>query len=93
MSIALSADTSMPPDNTVPSGQLAILSMFWPNDWDAEGAVNGRCPSPDFVPAAIQISFGSSGAVNVRNIPIGGRQLAICGQHISVEYVGLLTPG
>jgi hypothetical protein len=49
MSIALSADTSMPPDNTVPSGQLAILSMFWPNDWDAEGAVNGRCPSPDFV--------------------------------------------
>jgi hypothetical protein len=92
-SLPLSADTPMPADNTVSSGQLAFLTLFWPTDADAELAQNGPCPTPDFVPAAIDINFGGSGAVTVPNTRIDGREVAICGQRISVADVGPLTPG
>jgi len=87
-SLRLSGDTPMPADNIVSSGQLAYVSLFWPTDGSFAG---GRCPTPDFIPAAIEITFGNSGPTTVSNIPVDGREVAICGQHMSVS-VGPLGP-
>lgn len=87
--VGLSANTPMPAGNTVSSGQLADVTLFWPTD----GAFpNGRCPTSEFVPSSIQIIFGDRGSSTVRNTFVDGREVAVCGQHINIECVGSLGP-
>jgi len=88
MSIALTADTSMPSDNTVSSGQLAYVILFWPTDADTPGAVDGHCATPDFIPATTRFTFGDSGPIDVSN----NGQIAICGKFISILNIGILSP-
>lgn len=51
--LALSANTPIPAGNTVTSGQLAYVTLFWPTDGSF---LSGHCPTADFVPAAVQIN-------------------------------------
>lgn len=88
-SIPLTADTSIPTDHVVKSGDLAYLTLLWPTDGSFAGGV---CPTPDFVPSAARITFDGATSLNVKDLQAGPRAVAICGQHISTPSIGPLTP-
>lgn len=95
-SIPLSASTPVPLDNKLGSGQLVSVLLVWPTDAlaaDLVGSTSGRCPTPDFVPTAVQLSFGDSGAVVVTHLRIGDTDISICGHHISIVGVDPTPPG
>ena len=89
--IPLTANTAIPSDHVVKAGKLAYLSLFWPTDGSF---ARGRCPAPDFMPSAAQITFGNTTSVTIADLQAGPppRKVAVCGQHISIPSVGPLTP-
>lgn len=89
--IPLTANTAIPSDHVIRAGKLAYLSLFWPTDGSFAG---GHCPTPDFVPSAARITFGSTTSVTVTDLQASPppRTVAVCGQHISIPSVGPLTP-
>ncbi len=85
--LVLSADTSLPLDNTITSGGPAYIELGWPTDPNAalaQGSANGSCPTPDFVPSTARFTFGSSGGVDVDQLRSGSFQVSICGKYISM---------
>ena len=91
--IPLTADTSIPTDHMIKSGELASLVLFWPTDANAAAAIgrtNPSCPTPHFVPFAARISFGDTTTVTVTDLTgtmFGAphQAIALCGQQISIE--------
>jgi hypothetical protein len=69
---------------------MAFLTLFWPTDGSFDG---GHCPIPDFAPESAHITFGGSGPLVVSDLTGDSREVAICGQHISIFDVGPLDSG
>ena len=93
--VPLSAGGSIPAgDNKQPAGRLAFLTLFWPTDASAAlamGDISGHCPTADFVPTEVRMTFGTNEAITAGNVSGNDRPLAICGTHISVADVGALS--
>jgi len=91
--VPLSAASAIPSGDANPAGHLAYLTLFWPTDPNAAsemGDTSGHCPTADFVPAAVEMSFGDSGVISAANLGGVDRQIAICGQRVSIQAVGPL---
>lgn len=92
--VPLSGGGSIPAEENQPAGRLAFVTLFWPTDPNAAlamGEVSGRCPTADFVPTEVRMTFGTQQAITAENLRGHDRQLAICGTQVSVADVGALS--
>jgi len=94
IAIPLSAGARFPAADAPPAGHLAFVTLFWPTDPNAAlamGATSGACPIPDFVPRSARFAFGDSGPITVTTLRADDGEIAICGNHISLD-IGPLSP-
>ena len=93
--VPLSGGASIPAGDYPPAGRLAFVVLFWPTDANAAlamGENSGRCPTADFVPTNVRMTFGTSEAVEAESLRGNDREIAICGTQVSVMDVGALSP-
>jgi hypothetical protein len=91
--VPLSGGASIPSGDNPPAGRLAFVTLFWPTDANAAltmGKDSARCPTTEFVPTEVRMTFATNEAITAGNLRGNERQIAICGQQVSVASVGAL---